>query len=276
MLATLVLATEAPALPLETLDQTARARFEQGNRLEVQHDFDASTAHYEEVVALAPEVSHLYWRIARNHFRATQQLPIADEAGRRKGFEQVAHSRGAAREAECAECYLYEFIGVASLARLEGAWSSARQADRMKSLLDRALELGPSHVDGDWNHELANTYFAAGVFYKVVPDVPMAKWLLGARGDPALSRQYYRKALELRSNRIDFRISLGSALLCQGRLDGEPERTAEGLEWIRGIETLESHLPTDAVDREHAAILLAHPERACDYSGEEWRRLEGR
>jgi hypothetical protein len=146
----------------------------------------------------------------------------------------------------------------------------------MKSLLDRALELGPSHVDGDWNHELANTYFAAGVFYKVVPDLPLAGWLLGARGDPALSRQYYRKALALRSNRIDFRLSLGSALLCEGRRDGDPERAEEGLGWIRGIEALESHLPTDAIDREHAAILLAHPERACDYSGEEWRRLEGR
>jgi tetratricopeptide (TPR) repeat protein len=273
-----LLADAASTLPLETLDPMAKARFEQGTRLEEQHDFEASTAHYEQVVVLAPEVAHLYWRIARNHFRATQQLPIADEAGRRKGFEQVERwaSRGSARDAECAECYLYEFIGVASLARMEGTWSSARQADRMKALLDRALELGPSHEDGDWNHELANTYFAAGVFYKVVPDVPMAGWLLGARGDPELSRQYYRKALELRSNRIDFRLSLGSALLCEGRQDDEPERVAEGLELIQGIEALEGHLPTDAIDREHAAILVAHPERACDYSGEKWRRLEGR
>jgi tetratricopeptide (TPR) repeat protein len=273
-----VLAAEALALPLDTLDPTAKARFELGAELEEQHDFDASTAHYEQVVALAPQISHLYWRIARNHFRATQRLPMADETGRKMGFEQVVDwaSRGTARDAQCAECYLYEFIGVASLARMEGTWSSARQADRMKTLLDRALELGPSHEDGDWNHELANAYFAAGVFYKVVPDVPLAGWLLGARGDPELSREYYRKALALRSNRIDFRLSLGSTLLCEGRRHDDPERAEEGFAWIRGIEALESHLPTDEIDREHAAILLSHPERACDYSGEEWRRQAGR
>lgn len=273
-----LLAAEGPPRPWEALDPAARARFERGAELEEQQEFGASTALYEQVVALAPEVSHLYWRIARNHFRATQLLPMADESGRRRGYEQVERwaSRGTARDAECAECYLYEFIGVASLARMAGTWSSARQASHMKTLLDRALELGPRHEDGDWNHELANAYYAAGVFYKVVPDVPMAGWLLGARGDLDLSREYYRKALSLRSNRIDFRLSLGSVLLCEGQRDDDPARIEEGLECIRGIASLESHLPTDELDREHAAILLSHPERACDYSREEWQRQEGR
>jgi tetratricopeptide (TPR) repeat protein len=273
-----VRAGEAPPLPFESTDPLVAELFELGSQLEERQELDASTKHYEEVVALAPEISHVYWRIARNHFRASQQLRVADETGRRRGFEQVElwARRGIERDEECAECYLYAFIGLASLTRMEGSWSAARAAKRMKALLDRALELGPTHIDGDWNHELANAYFAAGVFYKVVPDAPMAGWILGARGDPELSRQYYRKAFALQANRIEFRMSLGSALLCEGRREGDPERTEEGLELIRGIGSLEDRLPTDAIDREHAATLLAHPERACDYSGDEWRRREGR
>lgn len=264
--------------PFEVRDPEIRARWERGWRLEQQRDFQASNRDFEEITTLAPEISHVYWRIARNHLRATQQLPMADEAGRREGFAQVLRwaERGSARDPGCAECTLYEFIGLASLTRMEGTVRSARSARRMKELIERTLELGPTHTDGDWNHELANAYFAAGIFYKVVPDSRLAKWLLGARGDRERSLEYYRKAFELRSNRVEFRLTLGLALVCQGQQGGEEAQIEEGLSLLRSVASLDDHLATDPIYRDHAARLAADPGRACDYSGEEWRRAEGR
>ena len=57
------------------------------------------------------------------------------------------------------------------------------------------------------------------------------------------------------------------------RIPGDPE-VAEGGGVPEESASIDKLIQI-AIDREHAATLLAHPERACDYSGEEWRRREG-
>jgi hypothetical protein len=177
-------------------------------------------------------------------------------------------------DARCAECVLYQFIGLASAARIHGIWNSARRSAEMQRLLERAIELGPTWVDHEWNHELANLWFSAGVFYTVVPDSAVAQWTLGVRGDRGRAREYYRRALAITPRRIDYRMGLGPLLLCAGAR--EPELAAEGRSLLEGIAALPDFLPTDPIDRDHARILLASPARACDYSRDRWREEEGR
>jgi hypothetical protein len=88
------------------------------------------------------------------------------------------------------------------------------------------------------------------------------------------ARDDYRRALALTPRRIDYRMGLGPLLLCAG--ESEPDLRAEGRALLEGIAPLADFLPTDPIDRDHARILLASPERACDYSRDRWRAEEGR
>jgi tetratricopeptide (TPR) repeat protein len=266
------------AIPFAAGDERVGELWTRGRQLEVERSFVESARVYEEIVEILPEESHLYWRIARNHFGAGQVLPMADEKGRLEAFTLTEEwgGRGVDVDSECAECYLYRFIGLSSAARIRGIWNSARRASEMRELLGRAMELQPTWVDHEWNNELANLYFAAGVFYTVVPDSAVAKWTLGVRGDRFRARGYYRRAIEICPARIDYHMGLGALLLCAGNKENDDGLAAEGLELLRRISSLKNFLYTDQIDREHSQILLSEPSRACEYSRDKWRLREGR
>jgi hypothetical protein len=265
-------------LPFPSRDERVASLWARAIELEIERSFAAAAGLYEQIVALDPGEAHVYWRIARNHMLAGQLLPMADEQGRLREFTLTEEwgRRGAETDPGCAECYLYEFIGLASAARIHGIWNSARNAGRMMRLLERAETLGPTHVDHPWNDERANLYFAKGVFYNVVPDSRVAQWTLGVRGSKQKSRLAYRKAIEICPRRVDYHMGLAPLLVCAGQQADDPELYAEGVSLLERIATLEDFLGTDPIDRDHAAILLAEPERACDYSRDRWRLEEGR
>ncbi|MEE3326497.1 MAG: hypothetical protein VX252_04135, partial [Myxococcota bacterium] len=53
---------------------------------------------------------------------------------------------------------------------------------------------------------------------------------------------------------------------CLGTVERQSERLVEGKRVLRIAMELPDYLRTDAVDREHAQVLLGAPEKACGYS----------
>lgn len=265
-----------PPFPLE--DPRVRELWERAQRLEHERELAASIPVWEELAATLPDEPHPCWRIARSHVRIAGARPVADEAARIADYREAQRwaALGAERDPDCAECRLYEFIGLSMATRLQGTLAAARSASRMSELLERAFELGPTWVDDAYNVELANLRFAAGVFYQVLPDSRLVRFAIGARGDRELARRHFREALAICDQRIDYHVALGAILLCDGRQSGDTPLAAEGLALLERALELEDYLATDAIDRDHARILVAEPERACDYSRERWRRAEGR
>lgn len=262
----------APAapLPFPTEDAEVASRWRAGLALELAGRYLDSARVYAELVERLPTESHLHWRIARNHYLAAKALPFDEKAERRRLFlltEEWA-ARGIATDPECAECYLYRFIGLSRVATTDGILSSARRASEMAALLDRAFELGPTHVDNEWNSELANLHYAAGVFYRSVPEGTLVGWTVGVRGDLDRAIEQLRRANLLSAERIDYRIELGAALLCAAQRRGDATLRAEGIEVLAAIPSLPTHQLSDEVDREHARRLISEEKAACDYSRE--------
>ncbi len=269
----LALAAAAPVeIPFATDSEEIRKLWLEGHRFELAGEFMKSSRLYEQIVERLPGESHPYWRLARNFYRFAKGLPMDDKRGRKHHFELTKRwaSRGIDADPECAECFLYKFVGLSRLATTAGLFSSARHASEMAKLLDRAIELQPTFVDNDWNAELGNLYYAAGVFYRSVPNSAVLRWTIGVRGDLERSIDYLRKANEVTDLRIDYHVELGASLLCAATQMDDRERLAEGVEVLKRIPSLATLQTTDAIDREHAKIMIDAPKKACKYSREGW------
>ncbi len=262
----------APEVPFAMADPALRGRWIRGHELELRGEFAASSDVYESLLEQMPGQAHLYWRIARNHYRLAKSLALDAREQRKLHFSATRDwaQRGVEVDPGCAECYLYKFIGLSRLATNQGLLASAARVKEMAETLERAFELGPTHVDNPWNSELANLYYAAGVFYRSVPDTRMMQWTFGVRGDRERAIRYLRRANELVDTRIDYHIELGAALLCLANERDLPEMRGEGIEVLEAIPDLEDFQSTDAIDRVHAGLLIGRPSEACDYTRESW------
>jgi len=262
----------AQAVPFATSDPEVAERWREGHAHELAGRYLESALVYEELAGRLPEVAHIMWRIARNHYLAAKALPLSDRSGRLERFQLTEGWAGRGIEADprCAECYLYKFIGMSRRATTQGIFSSARNARQMKGLLDRAFELSPGHVDNEWNSELGNLYYAAGVFYRSVPESRVSSWTIGVKGDLDHSIELLRHANEISDNRIDYHIELGAALQCAGMRRDQDALTTEGRQVLERIPPLVDFQPSDPVDRVHARVLIERPEESCEYSREAW------
>lgn len=263
--------------PFASNDPALTGLWREGHAHELAGRYVESARVYEEIAGRLPAPSaRLAWRIARNHYLAAKGLPLSDRKGRMARFELTEDwaARGIEADPSCAECNLYKFIGMSRRATTQGIMSSARNAKEMAALLDRAFELSPSHVDNEWNSELANLYYAAGVFYRSVPESSVMRWTIGVKGDLGRSIELLRKANEITGVRIDYHIELGAALQCAGSRRGKSAMTAEGRKLLEAIPGLPDVQPSDSIDREHAVLLIQGPDQSCDYSREAWIEKE--
>jgi tetratricopeptide (TPR) repeat protein len=270
-----LLAFAQPALaepPFAIGDPAVAALWQEGARQEREGRYLESAKLYEQVARELPGESHVLWRIARDYYMQAKSLPISESEHRKEYFEltQQWAAKGIDADDGCAECYLYKFVGMSRVATTNGILSSASNAKPMAALLERAEQLQPTHVDGPLNSELANLYYAAGVFYRSVPESSLISWAIGVKGDRERAIRYLRRANEISAKRVDYHIELGTALLCAGTDDEDPKRVAEGVVVLEKIPSLPDFQPSDEIDRRAAPVLIAHPERACEFSREEF------
>lgn len=256
------------ALPGRLSDPAYRTLWREGLELEREERLLESSERYERIVAQVPEESFTYWRLARNYWRAGESLPLDATEERLSYFKRSKRwaERGIATDPECAPCMLWQFVAMGREATTEGIWTAARHAKEMSQLLERGIELNPEHADDAGNSVLGNLYYSGAVFYRFVPDSWWTKLLIGVRGDLNRSLRFIRKAVEISDERVDYRVELGTVLLCMGERKDRPRLVAEGIEVLKAARKLEPYLSTDHLDLEHAGTLIERPEIACGYS----------
>jgi hypothetical protein len=259
---------DAQSLPGRLSESSVGPFWEKGIELERAERFLASAQQYEQIILVVPEEEYTYWRIARNYWRHAEALPTEASDTRLVYFERATEwaDRGLVVNPDCGACMLWKFVSLGRQATTRGLLSAVSDAREMNRLLSRGIELQPGHRDNSGNSTLGNLYYAASVFYRIVPDWWWLRVFVGVQGDKARSVRYARRAVESSPVRVDYRIELGASLLCLGTVERQSEPLAEGVKVLRTAMGLPDYLRTDAVDREHAQVLLGAPEKACGYS----------
>lgn len=255
-------------LPGRLSAPSLRGLWREGLRLERDDYLLDSAARYELIVGQVPEESFTYWRIARNYWRHGESLPTESAEERVRYFELAEDwsARGLSIDPECAACMLWKFVSMGRQATTRGLLTAISDTREMDELLKRGIALQPTHSDDDANSTLGNLYYAGAVFYRIVPEWFWVRWVLGMRGDKALSLEYARKAVAMADMRVDYRVELGASLLCYGASRKKPLAIVEGFEVLRQAEDLDLYLSTDHLDQSHARVLIEAPQKACGYS----------
>jgi tetratricopeptide (TPR) repeat protein len=271
----------APELPAAIaalgLDAAQQRLWNEGLALETRESFQASTERYAALAAAHPESVFLAWRIARNHWRYGERLPVDAKAERREAFTRSHEwaERALAGDPECGECVFWTMASMGRLATTVGVVSSARMAAPIAALIDRGIALHPTSSDNEWNHTMGNLYLAASAYYRLLPEWAWLDWVIGVHGDKDRALEYIEQALAIAPMRIDYHIEHGVVLTCLGVERGNAAALARGRRALTHARMLPHLLGTDAIDQQSAALLLEKPELACGYSRDGFIDLSG-
>jgi tetratricopeptide (TPR) repeat protein len=259
------------------LDSAQAALWQKGLALERGESFPDSHQRYEQLAVAHPESAFLAWRIARNHWREGERLPIDAKGDRRAAFTRSLEwaERALARDPDCGECLLWAVVSRGRLATTAGVIGSVSIVAPMAGLLDRGIALQPTSRDNEWNTTLGNLYYAASAFYRVAPEWPGVEWAIGVRGDKDRALGYIERALAISPMRIDYHLEHGVVLTCLGVERKDAAALERGRRELAALRTMPHHLGTDPVDQKNAEILLAKPELACGYSRDGFIDLRG-
>jgi tetratricopeptide (TPR) repeat protein len=261
-------ARPAADAPPEAYDEAGRALWNEAVRLETAGDVDAAAACFERLAKLHPNVSAAYWRAARCHWRiadVAQDMPRDDRLLRFERARRLSEA-GAQLDPSCAECLLWEFGSLGRLSIIHGVLWGARHGREMADLLDRGIELNPTSPADRENGTLGNLHYATAVFYRTAPEWFWLEWIIGVKGDLERALAAVCSVLEQNPTRVDYRIELGTILLCLGERRGDLARTEAGLAAMREAVALPPVLESDPIDQHYARLLLEQPAKACNWS----------
>jgi tetratricopeptide (TPR) repeat protein len=260
-----------------TLGRSARA-LERDDPRQAISLYLRAARHFERIADERPTLVPAYWRGARCYWLAGDTLPVEIKEERIEYFElaEALSTRGIEAEPDCAECMLWKFAAMGRLRTTRGIWTSTRQLSEMADLLDRGIALEPSYADSPTNSTLGNLHYSSAIFYRVFPDWFWIGWLLGVKGDKERALGHVQTALALHPTRLDYRIELGSQLLCLGNARGNDAQLDEGREVLQAAILLEPETQDDAREIAAAHIMLEAPAKSCGYAGDTWIELDER
>ncbi len=239
-------------------------------------DYRRAIRAFERVARLSDVGGDAYWRSARCHWFLGELTPPEDEDERLAHYEDAEReaARGLARDPDCAGCMLWKFTAMGRLVMKRGLLWGLRGAPEMAALLERGIALHPTHRDTENNSTLGNLHYGSAIFYRVLPDWGWLGWLLGVRGDKERALAHARQALALHPGRVDYRVELGSQLVCLGTSRSQPARLDEGRGLLEQTVALETSSDRDARQQTAARIMLEHPEKACGFMGDDWVEID--
>jgi tetratricopeptide (TPR) repeat protein len=239
-------------------------------------NYRAAAGHFEQL-AREGGGAMAHWRGARCHWLVGELQPQAEVDIRAASFRraEALATSGIEVDPECAECMLWKFAGMGRLRTTLGIWKGIREVPKMAKLLDRAIALQPSYADDASNSTLGNLYYSSAIFYRVLPDWFWLGWFLGVRGDKDRALADIHSALAIHPDRLDYRVELGSQLLCQGATRSRRKKQMEQRKEI--LENALLVVPESRDDRREQAaarVMLQSPEKSCGYTGDTWIQFD--
>jgi tetratricopeptide (TPR) repeat protein len=246
----------------------AAAEFKKTVEFDRTGDYASSIKILEDLHPKFPKAPYIVWRLSRSYWVYAENLDINAKEERLKYFQIGLDwaNKGIALNDKCAECYLFKFGNLGRISTTKGLMNSISAAKDLSETIQKAIDLKPQHQDTYFNDSLANAYYASGVFYRIIPDWFIIKWIAGVRGDKLKSLEHIKKAAEITPARIDYQVELGAIYLCLAEDKGMDEMRALGNQALEHALTMEQVMPTDPLDKNYAKGFLKDPSGACGFS----------
>jgi hypothetical protein len=205
-----------------------------------------------------------------NSFQNEKDFPVARAAfvkGRDKA-EQCLKMRG-----DNPLCKFYLGANLGKIASIDGIFSSLKNAKLVEKLWTETVESRYQHKFGPNTSLQGAARYALGLFYRLVPDLRILKWVFGVKGDLSKSVAYHKEALEMDAPNVCSRTMLAVALICEGKSDFSTASGKAGYEQLQEAKKLPVSSALYASCAKDLSRLEQNPKLACGY--ETSRQQEG-
>ena len=160
-------------------------------------------------------------------------------------------------------CKFFLGAAIGKIATIDGILASLGQGKQILALWNDVLDGRQQYIFDDGYSLQSLVHYALGIFYRVVPDVFILRWVMGFSGDIDKSVEMHRKSVELPGGGgACSYLMLTAALLCQA--DGEV--TAEAKSFIGEIKMMKTDGDSEAICVRDAAKLERKPADGCGYT----------
>lgn len=166
-------------------------------------------------------------------------------------------------------CKFFNAAASGKIATLDGIFASLGKGYGMHQSWMEVYNSGVEYVFNEGISLQGLTRYALGIYYRVVPDFFLLRWVYGISGDIDKSVRMHKEAVAMPGgkNACSY-LMLGVSLLCRSGGDLEEEDTREGLGVLRKVPSYarNENNVSEMVCVKGAAQVSAKPSDACGYT----------
>jgi hypothetical protein len=187
-------------------------------------------------------------------------------------FARSVFVRGQKSAEKCIEkkadhpiCALLLGAMIGKIASIDGIFSSLKKAKQVEKLWLSVVKSKYNHRFAESSSMQGNARYALGMFYRLVPDFFLMKWLFDVKGDIRKSVQYHKDAIAVDPPNPCSKIMLAASLLCSAKGDTNSVDGKEGLQQLRDARHLAARSMMAKACQNDTARLEREPGKACGY-----------
>lgn len=264
-----VLLASAQATPLAPQVEACETQWRSGN-------YDDSIAACTQAIQANPQDIEALWRKARSIYSKGEIMASkgATASTRIRMYSEVTALGEAilAIEPDHGLGLHWKGAGLGRTATAKGVLSSLFMADDIEDAWLAAVQDDYRYRAVDATSSFpADTFYALGQYYRLLPDSVIVKLLTGTRGDIDKAISWLRKGVTDSPQRIEMLKELGVSLLCKAEREDDADARQEGLEWLAKAERLPNAKGTDPVDKAQIPVIRTRATEACGYSRDGWQ-----
>lgn len=197
-----------------------------------------------------------------NSFKDKKDFPVA----------RAAFIRGKTLAEKCLKirpenplCKFYLGVNLGKMASIDGIFSSLKNAKLVEKLWLETVESPYQHKFGPNTSVQGAARYALGMFYRLVPDIVLLKWLFGVKGDLSKSVAFHKESLEYDTPNVCSRTMLAVAQICEGKSDFSTPSGKAGYEQLQLAKKLPVSSALYASCAKDLTKLEENPKMACGY-----------
>ncbi len=222
----------------------------------------------EAISAQEPNWVDGYWQAADAAFQYGNTFSDPNDfAKARKLFERgKKHADNCLKiQAENPLCKFYLGVNVGKMASIDGIFASLKNAKLVEKMWVETTESPYNYQFSEKTSLQGASRYALGMFYRLVPDFIVMKWLFDVRGDISKSVAYHRENLHYDAPNVCSRTMFAVSLICEGKSDFTTQSGQEGLAQIREARNLPVTSALYASCAKDLPRLEKDPKMACGY-----------
>ncbi|HYX39141.1 MAG TPA: hypothetical protein VE954_39055 [Oligoflexus sp.] len=187
-------------------------------------------------------------------------------------FARSVFVRGQKSAEKCIEkkpdhpiCQLFLGAMIGKIASIDGIFSSLKKAKLVEKLWLDVVASKYNYRFGESASLQGNARYALGMFYRLVPDFFLMKWLFDVKGDIKKSVQYHKDAIAVDPPNPCSKIMLAASLLCSVKGDTKSSEGQEGLKHLRDARQMKTNSMVAKACQNDTGRLEMAPDKACGY-----------